>query len=209
MRCFEYPSLSRASLALIPILLWLASPASEKETRSVILGRVVDPQNASVAGATVVVTNTDTNTVMTLTTNDTGYYEANLLLPGNYRVMAEMSGFKKSIRAGIVLPLSTRAEIDMRLEVGEAAESVSVTAEAPLLDASGVSAGRVMDNRSVFDLPTFNNSPLMLLKLIPGMQASSNRRYNGVKALGGTAETHNAGNAGGKDSTIDVASPMG
>jgi len=60
--------------------LWLASPRIAGK-RSVILGRVVDPQNASVAGATVVVTNTDTNTVMTLRTNDTGYYEANLLLP--------------------------------------------------------------------------------------------------------------------------------
>src|SRR5437899_2538808 len=160
---------------LIPALL-LAAVASAQETRSVIFGRVLDPQNSAVARATVVVTNTDTNTTMTLTTNDTGYYEANLLLPGAYRVVAEMSGFKKSIRSGIVLPLSTRAEIDMRLEVGAAAESISVTAEAPLLDASSVSAGRVMDNRAVMDLPTFNNSPLMLIKLIHGMQASTNRR---------------------------------
>src|SRR6476620_928179 len=99
-------SSSRIVIALIS--LWLAA-LSAQETRSVILGRVVDPQNSAVAGATVVVTNTDTNTVMTLTTNDTGYYEANLLLPGNYRVLAEMSGFKKSIRSGIVLQLSARA----------------------------------------------------------------------------------------------------
>src|SRR5262249_56439168 len=105
---------------------------------------------------------------------------------GNYRALAGMPGFKKSIRAGIVLPLSTRSEIDMRLEIGEAAESISVTAEAPLLDASSVSAGRVMDNRSVMDLPTFNNSPLMLIKLIPGIQSSANRRYHGVNALAGT-----------------------
>src|SRR5258708_20238772 len=159
MRCFEYPSLSRASLALIPILLWLASPASEKETRSVILGRVVDPQNASVAGATVVVTNTDTNTVMTLTTNDTGYYEANLLLPGNYRVMAEMSGFKKSIRAGIVLSLSTRAEIDVRLEVGQAAESTSVTAEAPLHEATGGTPARGRGNLHLMQFPPLHTHP--------------------------------------------------
>src|SRR5258708_37050817 len=94
----------------------LVSAVYGQETRSTIFGRAVDPQNSAVAGATVVVTNTDTNTVMTLTTNETGYYEANLLLPGNYRVLAEMSGFKKSIRAGIVLQLSTRAEIDMRLD---------------------------------------------------------------------------------------------
>src|SRR6266702_7685090 len=190
-------------------LLLLVAAASAQETRSVILGRVVDSQNSAIAGGTVVVTNTDTNTVMTLTTNDTGYYEANFLLPGNYRVSAEMAGFKKSIRSGIVLSLNSRAEIDMRLEVGEAAESISVTAEAPLLDASSNSAGRVMDNRNVMDLPTFNNSPLMLIKLIPGIQSSNNRRYNGVNALGGTAEAHNAGNVGGNDWSIDGVPDMG
>jgi hypothetical protein len=185
------------------------SAVSAQETRSVIFGRVTDPQNSAVVGATVVVTNTDTNTVMTLTGNDTGYYEANLLLPGNYRVVAEMSGFKRSIRSGITLSVSTRAEVDMRLEVGEAAESISVTAEAPLLDTSSISAGRVMENRSVMDLPTFNNSPLMLIKLVPGIQASNNRRYNGVNALGGTAEAHNAGNVGGNDWSIDGVPDMG
>ena len=84
-----------------------------------------------------------------------------------------------------------------------------MTAEAPLLDASSFSAGRVMDNRSVMDLPTFNNSPLMLIKLVPGIQASSNRRYNGVNALGGTAEAHNAGNVGGNDWSIDGVPNMG
>ena len=74
---------------------------------------MVDPQNSAVAGATVVVTNTDTNAAMTLTTNDTGYYEANLLLPGNYRVLAEMPGFKKSIRSGIVLRSARESEIDL------------------------------------------------------------------------------------------------
>src|SRR5260370_6803942 len=123
--------LIRARLAPILISLWLATVAPAQETRSVILGRVVDPQNASVAGATVVVTNTDTNTVMTLTTNDTGYYEANLLLPGNYRVMAEMSGFKQSIRAGIVLPPSTPAETDMRLHAAHPAASIAVPPTAP------------------------------------------------------------------------------
>ena len=100
-------------------------------------------------------------------TNETGYYEANLLLPGKYQVSAEMQGFKKTVRSGIILPISTRAEIDLQLAVGETAETVSVTAEAPLLEVGSISAGRVMENRSVMDLPTFNNSPLMLIKLVP------------------------------------------
>ncbi|MGH9722390.1 MAG: carboxypeptidase regulatory-like domain-containing protein [Bryobacteraceae bacterium] len=191
------------------LALFAAASASAQETRSTIFGRVLDQQNAAVAGAGIVVTNVDTNVTTRLRSNDTGYYEANLLLPGNYQVTAELQGFKKTMRSGIALSISSRAEIDMLLTVGETAETISVTAEAPLLEASSVSAGRVMENRSVIDLPTFNNSPLMLIKLVPGIQASANRRYNGVNALGGTAEAHNAGNVGGNDWSIDGVPNMG
>src|SRR5438045_65558 len=186
-----------------------AAAGFAQETRSVISGRVLDPQGAAVAGAVVTVTNTETNTTMTLRTNDTGYYEANFLLPGNYQMRTEMAGFKKQVRSGIALPVSTRLEINVNLAIGEIAETVSVTAEAPLLDTSSVSAGRVMETRSVVDLPTFNNSPLMLIKLVPGIQASANRRYNGVNAIGGTGEAHNAGNVGGNDWSIDGVPDMG
>ena len=118
----------------MPLALLAVSIVFAQETRSVILGRVMDPQHSAVAGASVIVT--DTNTSVTLTTNDTGYYEANLLVAGAYRVTAQMAGFKRSIRSGIALSVGTRAEIDITLEIGETAENVSVTAEAPLVDPS-------------------------------------------------------------------------
>jgi carboxypeptidase family protein/TonB-dependent receptor-like protein len=193
--------------ACIVFLIVLSGHA--QDTRSTIFGRVLDPQSAAVAGAGIVVTNMDTNAITRLRSNETGYYEASLLLPGNYQVSAEIQGFKKTLRSGIILSISSRVEIDLVLAVGETAETISVTAEAPLLETSSVSAGRIMENRSVTDLPTFNNSPLMLIKLVPGIQASANRRYNGVNALGGTAEAHNAGNVGGNDWSIDGVPNMG
>jgi len=126
---FQAALLGLLSLSLLPA----------QETRSVIFGHVTDPQNSSIPGASVAVANIDTNTVVTLTTNDTGYYEANFLLPGNYRVTTTMSGFKKSVHSGIELSLNARAEIDVHLELGEAAETLSVNAEAPLIDASSIS----------------------------------------------------------------------
>src|SRR5450755_4571173 len=86
----------------------LFSAVYAQETRSTVFGRVTDPQNSAVAAATVVVTNADTNTSMTLTTNETGYYEANLLISGNYRITAEKPGFRKLIRSGMALPISAR-----------------------------------------------------------------------------------------------------
>jgi len=197
------------SASAVGFALFFAFCVHAQETRSTIYGRILDPQNAAVPGATVVVTNLDTNATTHLRSNETGYYEANLLLPGQYQVSAELEGFKKTVRSGIVLPISTRIEVTLTLAVGQTTETLSVTAEAPLLETSSVNAGRVMENRSVTDLPTFNNSPLMLIKLVPGIQASANRRYNGVNALGGTAEAHNAGNVGGSDWSIDGVPNMG
>jgi hypothetical protein len=192
-------------LVLLSIL-----PARAQETRGAIFGRVTDTQLSVIPGATVVVTNVDTNTTMTLTSNETGYYEANLLIAGNYRLTVEKPGFRKSIRSGIVLPISARLEINFPMQVGEVTETVAVTADAPLVDTSAAaSAGRVMDTREVLDLPTFNNSPLMLIKLTPGIEASNNRRYNGVNALGGTNEAHTIGNVGGGDWSIDGVPDMG
>lgn len=104
-----------------------------QETLSTIFGRVLDPQVSPVANASVVVTNTETNVSVILTTNDTGYYEANLLLPGSYRVIAELPGFKKTIRSGIALPIGTRLQIDLSLALGTVSESVQVVGEAPLV----------------------------------------------------------------------------
>jgi len=146
-------------IAAVMLTCVLSQVGFAQETRSMIYGRVLDAQGAAVVGAQVTVTNTDTNTSTPLVTNETGYFEANLLLPGKYQVVAEAAGFRRSIRQGIVLTVSTRAEIDMSLDVGGVAESVTVVAEAPLLDAVSASSGRVIDNRTQTGLPVSFNNP--------------------------------------------------
>jgi hypothetical protein len=124
-----------------------------QDTRSAILGRILDPQGSAVAGASVTIRNTDTGVSMTYQSNGSGYYEANLLLPGSYEVTVEAAGFKKHVRQGLTLPVSWRLDVSISLEVGGVTETISVTAEAPLLETSSVSQGRVLDNKSVMELP--------------------------------------------------------
>lgn len=94
--------------ATIALLAALAAPAIAQETRAQLAGTITDPQGAAVPGAAVTVTNIETNTALRLRTNSTGYYEANLLLPGNYMVEVEAAGFKKLTRKGIVLGVGAR-----------------------------------------------------------------------------------------------------
>ncbi|MBM3757831.1 MAG: carboxypeptidase regulatory-like domain-containing protein, partial [Acidobacteria bacterium] len=193
----------------ICILFLTAFAAHAQEVRGVIFGRVFDPSQAAVSGASVTVTNTGTNVSTNLRTNDTGYYEANFLVAGSYQVKVEAPGFKQGIVNNIVLPIGTRLEVGVRLDLGGVTESVSVAADSQILETASVSAGRVMDNRNVTDLPTFNNSPLLLLKLVPGVQSGNSRRYNGVNALGGVNEANNGSRVGGTEYSLDGAPNVG
>src|SRR5258705_4028928 len=95
--------------------------------RATILGTVTDAGDAVVRGAAVKVTHLATNTVYSAVTNDTGFYTAPDLAVGAYQVSAELQGFKRVVRTGIVLQVGDRAEVDFRLEVGAVVESVVVT----------------------------------------------------------------------------------
>jgi hypothetical protein len=112
---------------LLSATLWLTLSAGAQDTRSMIFGRLMDPQAMSVAGADIVVTNTDTNTSLTVKTNETGYFEADKLLSGHYRITVEAPGFKKITRSGIELPISTRTQVNFTLEVGGGSATLSVT----------------------------------------------------------------------------------
>jgi hypothetical protein len=118
------------SLSHISILIGaLVMCAPAQETRSMLFGRVLDPQGASIVGASVEIRNVQTGVSLSYKTNDTGYYEGNLLMPGDYELTASMDGFKKLVRRGVRLPVSSRLQVDLMMEIGGVAETVSVTAD--------------------------------------------------------------------------------
>ena len=98
-------------LLFVLILCFLAvTAASAQDTRGKISGTVQDTQGV-VPGATVRITNVDTNTTQVLVTNATGYFEAPLLQPGTYRIVVEMANFKTSARDGVALAVGQQINI--------------------------------------------------------------------------------------------------
>jgi hypothetical protein len=152
------------------LLLVLPWTAAAQDTRGIISGAVTDPQGASVAAASVTVTNTGTGTVTKLATNENGYYEAPLLLPGTYSITVEATGFKKAVQSRVTLALGEQLKINVQLEVGGVTESVTISAEAPMLDTSTVRTGRSITNREVMDLPVIGNNIMALARMSPGVQ---------------------------------------
>jgi hypothetical protein len=184
--------------------------AHAQETRGTISGTVLDEQGTSVPGATITVLNVDTNVSNVLTTNSTGYYEASLLLPGRYRVTAELTGFKTSVRDGIILSVGQQTTVQMRLEVGAINESVTVSGEAPILDTSVVSTGQNLDRRSVESLPMFANMPVLLTRFVAGVNSSADVPYVAQGFVNRTSsDTSSPGGVGGNEWTIDGATNNG
>ena len=157
-------------LCLLGILLPCAAAA--QETRGNISGTVRDEQGV-VPGASVKITNVDTQVSQNLVTNGSGYFEAPLLNPGNYEVTVQMTGFKSATRNNIVLGVGQQVTMALVLEVGTITEEVTVTAETPLLDTSSISSGANFDSRLVDSLPMFSNMPITLSRFSPGVNVNA------------------------------------
>jgi hypothetical protein len=176
-----------------------------QETRSTIMGRIRDAQGGVIVNANVVVTNTGTNVSVRLASNETGYYQAVLLMPGEYTVSAEAPGFKKTIRSGITLLVSERRQVDLTLEVGALAESITVSGEPPLIDSSRTESGRVLDQRMVMDLPVMANTVLMMVQYTAGVQNGGPPILLGPHSTQGGSDYTNGTGVGGNTWTIDGA----
>ena len=194
---------------LLGSLLALVSAVHAQETRGMIFGRVLDAQRSAVAGAKVTVTHIDTNTLTSISTNDTGYYEAPLLLPGGYQVSAEAAGFRAFIRKGITLQVSARIEVDIDLQVGAVSDSVTITAEAPLIDTASSSSGRVVDNRTQSGIPLSSGNVSLFARMAPGVQFNGEVRVIGPGDQVSNSDYGVGGRVGGNEWAVDGASNNG
>jgi Carboxypeptidase regulatory-like domain len=196
-------------LWVLGFLLFATIPAIAQETRGTISGTVRDDQGV-IPGATVRVTNAGTGVTQQLTTNDSGYFEARLLIAGNYEVVVEMEGFKTLRRSGITLGSAQQLALQLPLEIGTIAEEITVTGEAPLLEVNTLRQGLVLDEKKVNELPVQSNMPVLFARFAPGMMARGVIPFAGQGFVGGpTTNATPLGGIGGVDWSIDGATNNG
>jgi hypothetical protein len=148
-------------------------------TNASIYGTVVDVSGAAVPKAAVTATNIRTGVVLPTVTNDAGIYIFPSLLPGEYRVAAELAGFRKAIADHIQLDVGAKITIDLKLEVGTATESVSVESTASPLEAVNTSVSNVVTLQRVQGLPLQSLDAGGLVALQPGVVGDN---INGVRS---------------------------
>lgn len=160
---------AKARLVFVACLILSITPAvSAQVSRGTVLGTVQDASSAVIPGVTVNVINEGTNLTRTVITDETGTYTVELLPVGQYRVEAELAGFKKEVRTGIELHVDQKARVDLQLTVGNVSEVIEVNEAAPLVQTEDASLSQTMDNRKIVELPLNGRDIAQLAYLIPG-----------------------------------------
>jgi hypothetical protein len=193
-----------SSLKLLAILAITVGIAKAQIGTATISGTVADPSKGVVGAATVLASHLSTGVTYSAVTNSAGYYTIPGIAIGPYQVTAETPGFKKSVRSGVTLEVDDRATIDFILEVGGVSDSVVVNAEAPLVDTSSATLGKVVDNKRVVELPLNGRSGLSLVELTPNTrsQAASHSGF-ADRGTGASFFSVNGGVSGANMQIID------
>lgn len=146
-----------------------------------ISGVVTDSSGASIPGANITIVNLDANLRNTVTTESSGAYSAPNLPRGNYRMEVSAAGFKQFVRAGIVLQVQQAARVDVQMTIGDVSESVSVMADAARLETESATLSKVIDNRSIINLPLNTRNVYNLVFLTPGVTGTVGNSYGDMR----------------------------
>nr|MBA3271273.1 carboxypeptidase regulatory-like domain-containing protein [Acidobacteriota bacterium] len=162
-----------------------------------IAGIVTDDSGAVLPGVTIEVTNTNTGQTRGAVTRADGYFSLPLLQPGVYQIKGTLSGFKTFVREGVTVTVESTARVDMQLPVGGLQESITVQADAPLVETSNATLGIVVDEKKVVELPLNGRNFTQLGTLLPGVVAPP-------AALGGASGEATPGGFGATTSGFSV-----
>ena len=173
-------------VSLLCLLLLATAALRAQQTSGSAVGTVTDNTGAVVSGAAVTLTNVDTGDRRTATTNANGDYQFVNLLPGNYKVDIEDSGFKHFIRPNVVVQVQGSTRVDAPLELGNVSETVEVTSQAPLVETQQATIGQVVAGRAVTELPLNGRNIFNLLALSPGVvPQGGTQASNAVSGMNG------------------------
>ncbi len=136
-----------------------------------IEGTVQDSSGALVPNAQIEVRNTNTGVTRSAVSDPSGRYAVLSLQVGEYEVKASASGFRTTVQTGITLVIERTAIVDFSLIVGQVTETVSVTADAPLIETSHAALGEVVQTKQILELPLNGRSYAQLALLTPGVVA--------------------------------------
>ncbi len=157
----------RLAVAIV-LLLAMRFPVAAQINTGKIAGIVTDSGGAVISGATVRAINQETNIATTAPSQDGGSYLINFLIPGQYRVEAEVAGFQRAIENSVEITAGGTARIDFTMQVGEVRQSIEVQAHPNTVNTESAELSQTFGYKALDQLPNLDRNPLYQMNLMPG-----------------------------------------
>ena len=171
------------------IVVWLLGPAPAASAQSFqggMRGAVKDAQGV-IPGVIVSLVNEATNVSRDTVSNQSGEYSFPALDNGSYTARASVQGFKTFERKGIRVGTQQFITLDITLEIGTVAETITVTADAPLIETSNASHAEVIDAKTIEMLPTIGRNVFLMAVTVPTVQSSGDTHWNRMQDQSGAS----------------------
>jgi len=185
----QVPTVQPKPIVAIGLLVVLAQAAFGQT--AAISGVVTDQSGGAISGVAITATQTATAQKRSTLTDKNGNYVLSLLPIGDYEIVAAQPGFKTDVRTA-QLRVGDRSSVDFALAIGDVAERILVSAEAPLVQAESSATGAVVDNKRIREMPLNGRQFQNLALLVPGTtdpaQGSSLGFRGGINVAGTRSE---------------------
>src|SRR4026209_337324 len=171
-------------LSAVVLITLLSCTLHAQSTKVELAGNVSDPSGLAVPGAEIRLVNTNPQLEQSATTGNDGRYHFLALQPGTYTISAMKNGFSVLRREGVILRVGDQISLDLSKMIGNVTDSVNVTADAPLIQATRGTVSFVVEERKVVTLPLDGRNFVPLIALSPGVMlppASTLPRINGSR----------------------------
>ncbi len=167
---------------LVAYVLWAATPLLAQSTTATgsIQGTLTDPSGAVVEGAKITITNKDTAQALKVASSSAGAYNSGALVPGNYSVRAEATGFK-TVEEGVIVKVGVVSGINFALQVGAANTVVEVAEQTVAVNTEQASVQGVLNREQIENLPVNGRNFLDLAQLEPGVQIQDGADFDPTK----------------------------
>ena len=172
-------TLFRLSRALLLVIALSGSALWAQVETGIIAGTISDPSGAVIPQANVTIKSASTGIVVVVQSNESGRYQSPPLNPGEYVVSVALTGFKSAV-LNVRVEVNQRVPADVRMEVGDAAEHVTIEATAVQLESESSTLGNIRPARAVAELPLNARNFATLIFLSPGTVPSFDRDASGL-----------------------------
>jgi hypothetical protein len=176
--------LSKSLLSLAMLVLMAASAIAQSRNSGEIRGTVLDSTGAVIPEAQITIRNVLTGVVNTFTSDKSGVYDAESLIPGTYTVTFERDGFKKKLVNNVILHVEA-ISINGVLDVGATSTTVSVSSEAALVQTETSDTHETLNSQVITQLPSVGNNWTDFTALLPGTNAGASSAPNYTGGGGG------------------------